>query len=144
MTIEERERVIATAREWLRTPYHPNARLRGIGVDCAQFLIGVYHDAGLIPEVDTGSYSATIHLHQENTQYIETILRFAREIEESEVQPGDVVLYKVAHAWAHAGVIVRWPDVIIHAVNRTGVIESHGTIEGFVLKRPHRFFTLRN
>ena len=33
--------VVAAAREWLGTPFHHQARLRGVGVDCVGLVIGV-------------------------------------------------------------------------------------------------------
>jgi cell wall-associated NlpC family hydrolase len=137
---EPLQRVIDAAKAWIGTPYHPGARLRGIGVDCAQILVAVYSEAGFIPAIETGEYSIQVHLHQEDTQYVDTILEWAVEISESEAAPGDLVLYKVARAFAHGAIIAEWPGVIIHAMNRVGVIMSHGTEEGFLRKRPRRFF----
>ena len=34
-------RVVAEARRWIGTPYHHQARLRGVGCDCAGLIIGV-------------------------------------------------------------------------------------------------------
>ena len=36
--IEERERLIAEAKEWLGTPYHTAGRIKGAGCDCGTFL----------------------------------------------------------------------------------------------------------
>jgi len=88
-------------------------------------------------------YSIQVHLHKQDTQYVDTILEWAVEIPEAEAAPGDLVLYKVAHAFAHGGIIVEWPGVIIHAMQRAGVIYSHGTEDCFLLRRPRRFFRVK-
>lgn len=144
LTLEEAARVIDSANGWIRTPYHPGARLKGIGVDCAQILVAVYSEAGFIPAIETGHYSIQVHLHKEDTQYVDTIKEWAVEIEESEAAPGDLVLYKVARAYAHGAIIVEWPGVIVHAMQRAGVIYSHGTDEGFIRKRARRFFRVKH
>ena len=33
--------IVTEARTWVRTPYHHQARLKGVGVDCAGLVIGV-------------------------------------------------------------------------------------------------------
>ena len=38
------ERVIATARGWLGTPYHDQASLRGVGCDCLGLARGVWRE----------------------------------------------------------------------------------------------------
>ena len=53
---QQRTALVDAARSWLNTPYHHKARVKGAGVDCAQLLIGVYTDAGLIEAFDTGDY----------------------------------------------------------------------------------------
>jgi cell wall-associated NlpC family hydrolase len=155
---QEAAKVIQIATTWLRTPYHPGARLRGVGVDCAQILVGVYSEAGYCPAIETGDYSIQVHLHKptseeaerEITRYVDTILQWAVEIPEAAAAPGDMVLYKVAYGYAHGAIVVEWPGRIIHAMRDRasstfpGVIYSHGTEEGFVRKRPRRFFRVKH
>lgn len=171
LTNNQRVSIIATAREYLLTPYHAHSKIKGRGVDCATFLLCVFRDAGLVPDIDLGNYSVQIHLHRKDTQYLETIRRYANEITEAEVQPGDIVLYKVGRAgncdqhkrhkpscaacieadkdagYHHGAIIVHWPDCIIHAVDpsvsKNGVIYSHALNEGFVQRKHKRFFTLK-
>jgi cell wall-associated NlpC family hydrolase len=146
------QRVLEAANRWIATPYHPGARLRGVGVDCAQILVAVYSEAGLMPAIDIGDYSIQVHLHKpvdedgkkQLTRYVDTILQWANEIQEIEASPGDLVLYKEGYAFAHGAIIVKWPDVIIHAARKVGVIEAHGTNEGYFHLRPRRFFRIKH
>lgn len=39
--------VLAEARRWVGTPWHHQARLRGVGVDCGGLVVGVAHALGL-------------------------------------------------------------------------------------------------
>jgi len=44
------DRVIASAKSWLGTPYHDQASLKGIGCDCLGLARGVWRDVvGLEP-----------------------------------------------------------------------------------------------
>lgn len=52
--------VSAQARLWLGTPYHHQARLRGVGVDCAGLIMGVGAELGLL-DVHYRNYSPTPH-----------------------------------------------------------------------------------
>jgi cell wall-associated NlpC family hydrolase len=142
MTAKDRARVVAIAHEWIRTPYRDRARLKGVGVDCGQFLIAVYHAAGLIPDINPRPYIT--HPLRASHHLLETVLEYTDEIAEAEVDSGDMALYRVARQWTHGAIIVRWPEEIIHAVGHLGVIQSHGTREGFCYHRRHRFFRLRS
>jgi cell wall-associated NlpC family hydrolase len=145
LTPEQRDEAVAEAKEWVRlkTPYVPHAKLKGLGCDCATFIICIFQALGLIPKAfDPGNYSIQAHLHRNDTQYVETVLQFADEITEAEVQPGDIVLWKVARAYAHGGIIVDWPNVI-HSMNQLGVIYSNSNVDSFLSKRPRRFFRLK-
>ena len=141
LTPEQRAAVVAEARSWVeaRTPYVPHARLKGIGCDCATFILCVYQNIGLVSEVDPGYYSIQAHLHSDDTQYVDTILRFADEITEQEVQPGDLALWRVARAFAHGGIVVAWPQAI-HSMNIHGVIYSDANVDSFLKGRLRRFF----
>lgn len=147
-----REDVVRIAHTWERTPYKPNAALKGIGVDCIQFLAMVYAEAGVVDisgenDLLENNYDIAIHQHQNDRRYLEGILRHAEEITEEELQPGDLVLYGmvVKHGdgtrYHHGAIVIAWPDVVIHASMR-GVITSRGT-KGLFYKKPFRCFTLR-
>ena len=45
--------VVAAALAWTDTPFHHQARLKGVGVDCVGLVIGVARELGLIaPDFD--------------------------------------------------------------------------------------------
>ena len=116
-----RAAVVAEAVAWLGTPYHHRARLKGIGVDCAQLPIGVYANVGLIEAFDTGEYPPDWHLHRAGERYLAVICRLAREIDPEDVQPGDVVLFKFGRAFSHGAIVTDWPR-IVHANRKDGAV----------------------
>ena len=129
MTPSERQAVITEALTWVGTPYRGHSCIKGKrgGVDCGQLLYGVYHGLGLIPEIDLPTdYSLQVGQHQASTEYVSLVDRFFSPIEEAAVLPGDLVLYRIGHAYAHAGIIIEWPSFVVHAELLHGVSGTHG------------------
>jgi NlpC/P60 family putative phage cell wall peptidase len=136
----ERARVVAEARAWLGTPYHHRARVKGVGVDCAQLPIGVWSAVGLIEAFDTGEYPADWHLHHQEERYMTSVLRFADPINEADAQAGDLVLFKFGRAFSHGAILVA-PGQVIHAVRKDGGVvlgDLHRDVD--LLDRPRRWF----
>lgn len=146
LTTEQREQIVRESREWVeaKTPYIPQGQLKGIGCDCATFVLCVYRGLGLVPQIELGNYSTQAHLHKETvtTQYIDTVREYAQEIPESQTQPGDLVLFRVAHAFAHSGIVIEG-STIVHSMNRHGVIYSDLNQDSFLKGRKRLFFTLK-
>lgn len=153
LTPEQRIAVVAEAIAWVeaKTPYMPHAKLKGLGCDCATFILCVYRDLGMVEDVDAGCYSIQAHLHkpltpaheQLLTQYVDTILRFADEIPEAEAQPGDMVLFKTARAFAHGAIVINWPTVA-HAAIGHGVVFADVSIDPHLKPPRERRFFRRN
>jgi cell wall-associated NlpC family hydrolase len=61
--------VIEEAREWLRTPYHHMARVKGAGADCLTLLAEVYERAGVTPRVEVPFYPPDWNLHRDAERY---------------------------------------------------------------------------
>lgn len=150
-----REAIVAEAKSWIGTRYHDHAGVKGVGVDCAFFPLRVYQAVGLLPkDFEPPYYSPQQWLNSPNQKdkhklkfedkaFLDIVQRFSkREITEAEVLPGDFVIYRVAASWAHGGIIINWPDYILHPILNRGVIGSHGTKEGFLQYREHRFFAV--
>lgn len=110
---EGRRRVVEVAREWLGTPYHDCARLKGVGADCATLIAEVFAEAGTMPPVEIAPYSPQWHLHQGEEQYLNRLLEYAHEIEGPPL-PADIVMFRFGRLYSHGAIVVAWP-VIIHA-----------------------------
>ena len=149
-----RKAITDEAKSWIRTPYHDHAGIKYVGVDCFYLPCRVLQAVDLIPkEFEPPKYSPQqwlnspaqidkLHLRVEDTTALDVVKQFCvREVLESEVLPGDLVVYKIVSSWTHGAIIISWPDHIIHAVKGLGVIGSHGTKEGFCVNLQRRFFT---
>ena len=134
-----RDQIISTAMGWLGTPYHHHARIKGVGVDCVQFLIAVYAECDLLPPVETGYYAQDWHLHKSGEIYLDGIKKNA--VETLSIQTGDIALFTFGRCVSHAGIFLKQPEKIIHAFAGQGVIISD--INGQELKgRFHSAWTV--
>lgn len=141
---EERDRVVRIAHEYLRTPYHTGARVKGVGVDCLTLLACVFSDAGLVLDPTIPHYSPEFMLHRSDEKYIEGLLQHAREVGAPPAR-GDIVLWKFGRCFSHAALVVEWPLVIHAYVGRTVQLEDVSKAE-WLLKlgngpRPVKFFS---
>jgi cell wall-associated NlpC family hydrolase len=117
-------KIVDIALSWLNTPYHSMAKIKGVGVDCAQLLIGVYEEAGVIKEgeVAPGAYTHDFHLHRSEEKYLSWVEKYCDEVVEP--QAGDVALFKFGRCVSHGAIVLDWP-LVIHAYVGYGVILSN-------------------
>lgn len=151
-----RARVVAAALSWLGTPYHDNAELKGVGVDCARLLKCVFAEAGAIADFPIADYPPQWYLHRSEERLLGLVQRRAVEIAESAARPGDVVLYRFGRCFAHGAIVVDpgWPR-IVHAYRQAGCVVIGEGDQGDLgalreipaergKPRPRRFFTCRD
>lgn len=136
--LEQRMAVLAEARSWLRTPYHHMGKVKGVGVDCAQILIAVYHAAGLIPDIDPGYYPPDWALHRGDEVYLSWLEKYGRLVDVA--QPGDVAVWKFGRCFSHGAIVLEWPQ-IIHSYRTEGCVIGHGD-QGDLAGREVKFYSL--
>lgn len=141
-TASQRLAVLTAARSWLGTPFHNLARVKGVGVDCAQLVAAAYEEAGLTSRIETGHYSPQHMLHGHEELLAEFVGRHAREIEESAVGPGDIVIYRVGRVFSHAAIVADWPRAIVHAHQLSGQVVEMGGFDADLKGRKTRFYSI--
>ena len=70
----QRAAVVAEALTWLGTPWAHRGRVKGVGVDCAQFVLAAYAGAGVIQAFDTGEYPRDWHIHKGEERFLSFVL----------------------------------------------------------------------
>jgi Cell wall-associated hydrolases (invasion-associated proteins) len=110
---EQRKRIVEIARSWLGTPYHHQACLKGVGVDCAQLLVGVYQEFDPTVYANIPAYSPQWHLNRGEEKYLEVVRRHMTEIDGPPL-PGDIAMWKFGRCFSHGAIVVAWP-LVIHA-----------------------------
>lgn len=113
-----REQIIAEARTWLGTPWHHQARLKGVGVDCIGLAIGVAKALGL-SDYDIDGYG----MQPDVKALVKTIESIATRIGIADARPGDMVLINFAQHPQHLGILTD--KGIIHALSRVGFVAEH-------------------
>ena len=111
--------LIAEARRWIGTPFHHQARLRGVGADCIGLLVGAAQACGYGPIDVPTNYPATpvpamLFAALERSGVVDPI-----PVEDAVA--ADVALFAVAGQPTHFGLLtdVGW----IHADISYGVVE---------------------
>jgi cell wall-associated NlpC family hydrolase len=138
---ETRAAIVAEAKSWLDTPYHHRARLKGVGVDCAQLPAAVYEAVGLIPNLQP-EYSPQWMMHRDEERYLEWVRPYVREITRKKLLPGDFVMWRFGRAYSHSAIVID-PPVVIHAVALARRVQ-YGDIDrdADFASRPSLYFSL--
>jgi NlpC/P60 family putative phage cell wall peptidase len=131
----------AVARTWLGTSYHHHARVKGVGVDCGQFVAAVFHEAGFIEDVNTGPYSHDWMCHRDEERYKTLVERYAVKVDRAPMD-GDIILFRFGRTLSHGAIVVGWP-LVIHSKVRQGVIISSIEQEEDMRRRFAGIWTLR-
>lgn len=116
--------IVAAAREWLGTPYHHQASLRGVGCDCLGLVRGLWRELhGQEPEAPPPySPNWAESLGQETLAL--AALRHLTPVVPQEAQPGDVLLFRWReYLPAKHCAVLSAPDRIIHAHDGAAVAE---------------------
>lgn len=171
--LEERLAIVEEARSWLGTPFHHHARVKGAGVDCINFPAAVYsavlgqpfdvHSTWKRVTGEQESYPVQWFMHQEKLRdaYLDGLIAQGlveisgprKESEphnpeaflEAALGPGDLVVAKLGRAFAHSGIIARWPDEILQAESapygRGKVAIATSRANWWLSNREWRFFS---
>ena len=118
-----RAKAVEEARSWLGTPYHHHARVKGVGVDCGQLLIGVYGAIGLF-DPRTVEYAHDWHLHHSEELFIGHVKSFGAHEIQTPPQPGDIAVYKFGRCFSH-GAIVIGDGLVVHSYIGLGAVLGH-------------------
>lgn len=103
-----RKQIVDEARTWLGTPFHHQARIKGVGVDCAGVIAGTANALG-ISDFDATGYSHT----PSGSMIVKILEKQMNRIDISELKFGDVILFKFDQEPQH---LAFYTDIgILHA-----------------------------
>jgi cell wall-associated NlpC family hydrolase len=136
MTIDEqRAAVIKEACTWIGTPFHPESRLKGVGIDCGTFLLEVFERVGMLPHTELEHRAHDWHVHSTDAIYLREILKYAHRVESP--LPGDIALFQYGKQAAHGAIVIEWPTIVIHAsliekrVTKANITSALSRVQGF-------------
>jgi NlpC/P60 family putative phage cell wall peptidase len=111
--------IVKEALTWVGTPYHNQARIKGVGVDCANLIAGIAEKCGYKP-VLLEPYSIQWHLHNSEEKMID-ILKSYGCIETLDVSPGTLITFQFGQVSGHIGIMVS-ATTFVHADVRVGKV----------------------
>lgn len=136
---QARAAAVAEAMTWPGTRYHHRARIKGVGVDCAQILIAVYSTVG-VPEIDPGEYPTDWHMHRSEEMY-QHWLQKAGAVRVDSPRPGDIGLFKFGRTFSHGAICVA-PDLWVHAYHDAQSVILTRSDEAPLHGRPVQFWSV--
>jgi len=105
------EQIIAGARSWIDTPFHHQARLKGVGCDCLGFLIGVasvldLRDASGMP---LAAYDEVAYSKEPDGAYLtQKLMSLLPEIPLAHASAGNIALFKVRENPQHLAILTNY------------------------------------
>jgi NlpC/P60 family putative phage cell wall peptidase len=136
-----RDDIVLCAYTWENTPYHHQAGVKGVGVDCAYLVGKVAEEVGAIKKFKVEPYSVEWHWHSKEEKMCEIVESFgAYEVPYDVYKPGDILAFQYGRVCSHLGILVT-PDKFIHAHIKTGRVIVNSLSGEFLerLKRVYRF-----
>ena len=123
---DQGQRIVATARAWIGTPYRHQGSRKGVGCDCLGLVRGVWAEVTGQEAQEPGAYAPDWAERAGSDRLIIAARNHCGDsIALSEAAPGDIVLFRwrAGVSAKHAG-ILSGPNHFIHAYEAVGVIES--------------------
>ncbi|WP_068310444.1 NlpC/P60 family protein [Polycladidibacter hongkongensis] len=116
--------VTLLAREWLGTPYHHQASVKGVGCDCLGLIRGIWRELYGSEPQELPAYTPDWGEVATCETLLDAAHTYFRQAELEPPAPGAVVVFRMrAGAMAkHAG-LISGPDKMIHAQEGAGVVE---------------------
>jgi len=122
-------RLQASARLWLRTPFHAHACIRGAGVDCVHLCAAIYIECGVMEQFNPPRYTLDGGKHAPASlimAWLATSPQFVCLGTTVAVMPGDLVCFAfgAGRAW-HVGMVLdQAKGEFVHALADIGVVIS--------------------
>ena len=114
MSNTAKEKIVAETLTWIGTPYQHQARVKHVGVDCAQLMAGVAEGAGLMTDIQVPTnYTASWNINNPEEKMLEILEDLGCKRTETP-EPGDIIAFKIGRAHGHLGIIVSETE-FVHA-----------------------------
>lgn len=114
--------IVSIARRWLGTPFHHQARLEGVGVDCVGLVICIARELGAVAkDWDVKGYGRV----PDGVQLMRHLDDRLDAITQEEMRPGDVVLVAFDSHPQHVGIVGDYTHGGLSIIHASG---AHGRV----------------
>lgn len=134
------EDVIDEAKTWLETPFHHEAMIKGVGVDCGHLIMGAFSAVGAFAAFKPDDYPPDWHFHRGEERFLDCLRKVADPV--GDPLPARVVMFRFGRCASHGGIVIEWP-LIIHAYFGQGVVFSDISENLKLRGRVHSFWQVR-
>ncbi len=121
-----REQIAAETREWIGTPYHHQALVKGVGCDCIGVIRGVGNATSALVTEDTSKLVKQFlgYSRQPNPKVMRAALQeFLVPIDKKEAGVGDIFWFRIQRP-QHLGILTE-PGIVVHADRMAGRVIEH-------------------
>lgn len=122
-------RIVEKAREYVGTPFHQDARSKGVGIDCVGLLVCTLKELGM-EIADVRGYGSA----RDDFEFLQQkIVAYCRKLEPIEdLSNGDILLFRGRLMYNHCGFFAS-PENMIHAYSSPGFrqVVEHRIDEGW-------------
>ncbi len=139
------DKIVTEALSWVDTPYHHQARVKGIGVDCCNLIAAIGENVGLVNSIIIEPYNLQWHLHSSEEIMLKLIESYGcKQIEfdksRQETWPiGSIATFRYGRANSHLGIIMP-NNTLIHAAADYGKV-VHSYFDDKLLSRLQFLYT---
>lgn len=112
---------------WVGTPFRHKERSKGLGVDCINFILGVFNNVKVLDAngVALPDYSVDWMHHKKSMLLLDHFRQYDglfAEINPRFKQDGDVALFKFNKSVCHCGIVFE--NYLYHALENEGVTKA--------------------
>jgi hypothetical protein len=120
-----RAQVLEVAQDWLRTPWAHRQCLKGAGVDCGLYLLGVYVEAGHAEPSAIEDYPRDWMCHRSEERFLAYVERYMDPVDTP--QPADVAVWRYGRCFSHGAIVYDWPRILHAYLPERAVVWGDGT-----------------
>lgn len=121
-----RAQIIEAAYRWIDTPYQHQASVRGVGADCLGLIRGLWRELCGDEPLPVPPYSPDWADRSGRETLLVAAQTCLTEIPNTEIQPGDIMLFRMRPDGPCKHIAVRAStETIIHAYWGRAVVESY-------------------
>lgn len=116
------KQIVDIGRRWVDTPFHHQARVEGVGVDCVGLVISVAREIGAVPaDWDVGGYGRV----PDGKQLVHHLSERLVPVAQADMAPGDVVLVAFDSHPQHVGIVGDYLHGGLSIIHASG---AHGRV----------------
>ena len=118
------------ARSWLGTPYHHQAKVKGIGVDCCNFILAIAENCGLVDCIQLEPYNLQWHLHSREEKMLHLLEKYGCTSIDVDLKepwdwaPGSILCLRYGRACSHLALVLPGLNIIHAAIDFGKVVEQ--------------------